>query len=284
MDTEATVRYRLAELGISETITPLVLERIKKLHEAKALGSKKLKPDREKQNDIEDLQSEKGFKASALAHARRAGKEINKNSDELGSHLNRLYNLYIDKEISLESFKNRSRIAIKEQTIEAFKLGVKSAGLVTNKGTLLGLTSDESQWIGTYLKEEFKYFDKLVDGISSGEVSPKQALNRLWMYASTIKSAYESGRVLSYGTNIIIYWVLESHTPCPDCKYLHRQSPFLSDTLPTVPKGGQTRCLSHCYCSLKFVKSSQAEIDKVRKKNKSSSWHLQQIKKNRKKR
>lgn len=283
MNTEELVRNRLAELGISETVTPLVLEGLRKLHEAKALGSKKSEPDPDKQAEINQLQSSRGFKASALAHARQAGKEINKNSDSLGTHLEKLYYRYAAGDIKLDRFHNLARIGIKEQTIQAFKLGVKSAGLVTSRGGLRSLTDDENKWIGSYLKEEFKYLDKLIDDISEN-ISDKQAVYRLWMYASTIKSAYQSGRVLSVGTDVKVSWILESHSPCPDCRYLHRQSPFTTDALPTVPKGGQTRCLSHCQCSLRFDKASPEELDKIRKKNKSASWHLQKIKQNRKKR
>lgn len=283
MSLENRVRERVAELGLNQSITPYVFKELKRLHEAKALGTKRGKPDATKQAQVSGVQGAPRFASSLRGHAKAAGKLVGKNSEALFNHLWKNYQRFVDEDITLTRFKNLSRIALKAQTEEAFKLGVKSAGIVGPTGGLKSLTADEKKWLGSYLREELKHFEKFIDSIAKGQ-SDKRTKQRLMMYASTIKSAYESGRILSVGENVEIHWILESANPCPDCRLLHKFSPFTSDTLPTVPKGGQTRCLSHCYCSLRVDKISPEKLAKLRKKKKSANWHLKRLKANRKRR
>ena len=268
MSLEDLVRERVGELGLNDSITPHVLEELKRIHEAKALGTKRTKPDVSKLSQVLGVQGTPRFASSLRAHARQAGKQIDKNVEGLFDHFWKLYLQYKPKAklpeppkgpddtfpkkkpkpvvkggITLSKFKNLSRIALKAQTEEAFKLGVKSAGMVGPTGGLRALTPDEKKWLNSYLREELKHFEKFISSVAKGQ-SDKRTKQRLKMYATTIKSAYQSGRILSVGTDVEIHWVLESVSPCPDCKLLHRYSPFTVDTLPTVPKGGQTRCFT----------------------------------------
>ena len=71
---------------------------------------------------------------------------------------------------------------------------------------------------------------------------------------------------------------VSAENPCPDCVYLAKNSPYTSETLPTTPKTGVTRCRSWCYCTLRVQKVSKRRYNAVRKRNKSAKWHLRKIK------
>lgn len=272
----------VTELKVTDPVTDLILDELSRVTESKSLASLKGHLDPDKLQQSTALQSPR-FKRSVRGHARAATKRLNYEVDVLYKHLKSAYDDYVDDEISFKRFRSRLRIAIKSSTELAFQLGAKSAGHVQPSGELRPLTPQERKWLDSYFKEELSYLDKFLRDVAKGQSERKSEL-RLQLYASTIKAAYNSGRVLSVGTNVIIHWILESDNPCPDCKLLHRMSPYTVDSLPTVPKGGQTRCISRCACSLKLVQASQDKIDSLKKRKNSSSWHLKKLKANRKRR
>lgn len=283
MTLEITIEDRLvlANLPVDRDTTILVLDELRRLAEGKAVGTAKGRKDKKKKQHIQARQDDPRFISSLRAHARAASKELDKIVDDLESALIAMIEKYRSGSSTFTTLKTRSSIALKSATEQAFKLGVKAAGIVTEKGGLYAPTRSERTWLTSYLREELRYWNRFLDDLRTATDS--QIATRVHNYCSTVRSAYESGRVLSVGDRVVIFWELESDNPCPDCVFLSRHAPYTSETLPTVPKGGQTRCLSYCYCSLRIVKTTAKEVSSVKRKNQTSKWYLDKIKKSRKK-
>lgn len=277
------VEQRVAELGLSQSIVPFVLKELHSMQESKAVGSAKGKLDPSKQAAIQTAQRGTRFVSSVRAHARQARKQLDAVVSSFEKSVISEIKRYHSKKIEYPKLKTRTTLMLKGASEQAFQLGVKSAGIVTPTGSLYKLTSHEKKWLDSYLKEEVGHWNKFLDAVRKGQ-SDRKTLQRVKRYAEAIRSVFESGRVLSVGPDVIIHWVLESGNPCPDCKTLHRYSPYTADSLPTTPKAGQTRCLSNCYCTLRIVKSSPKEVDRVRKRVKKASWIIKKINQARKKR
>lgn len=277
---EDTVRFRVTELKLDDRIVPYVIEALEE-SDSKSL-SKLRKTDKKKSNDIEVAQSSGRFVSTMRKHAKDAKKKLKSILNNFGDKIFKSVRSHIDGSLSKARLKATSSILFKTTAEQVFQLGVKSAGLVTPTGDLYDLTKSEKTWLNNYLKAEIKYFNNLLTSIKKG-MSDSQISNRIINYVMSMNSIYEAARVMSVGKYVRIDWVLESDNPCPDCILLHKYSPYTPETLPTTPKAGQTRCYSYCYCSLKMTKCSEEEYKKILKKNKSSTWMLNKLKENRKK-
>ena len=145
-------------------------------------------------------------------------------------------------------------------------------------GALYDPTPAEQKWLKSYVDEELGYFKKFLRDIRRGQ-SDAQVKRRVNAYANALRSVYESGRVLGVGPHVLITWVVDkAKENCPDCVEIARHNPFTPDTLPTTPKGGQTRCRANCYCTLRIDKATPTQVQRVRKAHKSAAWLLNKIK------
>lgn len=277
---------RKHELGVNETITPYVLRELRRqaIEEAKAIGTsgKGGKGAGAKQSAIKARQAAPRFRSSQRQHAKTASKRLDSEVKKLQDHLQKQLRLYQDDKLSFTRLEARTSLAFKTTVETIFKLGVRAVGLVTPTGASYDLTAAEKKWIDSYLKEELGYFKKFLQQIRSNK-SRRDVEKRTGLYANAMRSVFEAGRVLSVGPNVLIYWVLESANPCPDCVLLNKHNPYTVDTLPTTPKAGQTRCRANCYCSLRIDTSNPRAVSKVRAKQKSPSWLLKKIRDQQKK-
>jgi len=281
---EAYVRRRCREFGVSETITPYVLDELTRLHEAKAVTT--IKPGGggigRKRREVKLRQQSSTFARSQKAHARAASKSLDKTVDEFGDFIVKLIGQYQSNKIAYRRMLTRAQIAFKGQVEQVFKLGMKSVGLVKPTGSLYDLTDNEKKWIRSYVLEEFGYFRKFLDDVKRG-ATQKVIKRRAFLYASALRSVYESARVLSVGSDVLITWTLESDDPCPDCRELARHNPYTTQNLPTTPKAGTTRCLSNCYCTLRIDKATPAKVAANNKRHVKKDYLLRKIKASRNK-
>lgn len=271
----------LANLPADRATTLLVLEELRRIEEGKAIGTVKGKLEPKKHKHVKARHAQPRFVSSLRTHARAASQALDRLVAGLEAALLAAIAKYKDGSLSFKSLDTRTKMLLKNTTEAAFQLGVKAAGIVHPSGDLYPVTPRERTWLDSYLREELKYWSNFLEDMKTA--SDKQISTRVHNYCMTVRSAYESGRVLSVGTQVVIHWELESNNPCKDCQFLSRHSPYTVDTLPTTPKGGQTRCYSYCYCSLRIVKSTAKEVAAVKRKNKTAQWYLDQIKKSRKK-
>jgi len=294
---EQYIERRAGELGLSETITPYVIQELKRrlefkhnlrsigsLEESKAFSSAKPrgKGSNTKRRDIRNLQGGSRFKSSQRQHARIAGKRLEKEVKDFAKHIEKQVQLYQQEYLSFTRLGTRCSIAFKSTVEEVFKLGMKAVGLVKPAGSSYDLTDNEKKWIKSYIREEMKYFNKFLRQIRD-KPGRKDVKRRIGLYASSLKSVYEAGRLMSTGPEVLIYWTLESSNPCPDCILLSKYNPYTPDTLPCTPKSGSTRCLSHCYCKLRIDKATPYQVRKAREKHRKPSWLLKKIRDQRKK-
>lgn len=216
-----------------------------------------------------------------------AGKELNKLVDrlerEMLGHLARLRSDDPSRKISATQFVKRMRVSLRLAYKIAYDFGTFASGLGrANKDIVTHAGVDEKKWLDRVFAQEQRYFNKFLQALIRGE-SWKKARVRIKNYSNAVRSIYEASRVLQLPDNIIIHWVLQSGNPCPDCRMLHRLSPFTKFTLPTTPKAGSTRCLSYCYCKLRVVKAKPSEVQSVARRNKSAASLIRKLQKNRKK-
>jgi hypothetical protein len=281
---EQYINRRAGELGVAETVTPYVLEELKRqqreLEEAKALATagRGGKGSGRKRQDIRTLQTGSTFRLAQRQHARAAGKKLDVEVKKLADHLQKQIRAYQNEKISFKRLETRTSIAFKSTIETIFKLGMKAVGLVKPTGSAYDLTASERKWIKSYLDEELGYFKRFLKQLKGKESKNRRDIQRRTeLYANALKSVYEAGRVLSVGPNVLVTWKLESKNPCPDCKLIHRYNPYTPDTLPTTPKAGQTRCRAYCYCTLEIKTATPSAVKRVRKRHRSANWLLRKI-------
>lgn len=217
-----------------------------------------------------------------------AGKDLNKLVDrlerEMLGHLSRLRSDDPDRKISESQFTKRMKASLRSAYKSAYDFGTFASGLGrANPNIVTHVGVDEKRWLDRVFAQEQRYFNKFLRALIAGE-SWKRARVRIKNYSSAVRSVYESSRVLQLPDNVILHWVLQSDNPCPDCRLLHRLSPYTKFTLPTTPKAGSTRCLSYCYCKIRVVKAKPGEVQQVTRKNKSAAAVLKKLQQNRKRR
>lgn len=216
---------------------------------------------------------------------RQAKKELNRVAKEFEARMLKLLRRYHSEDEREKLTRTRFIREMKDELrlayMESYKLGTKASGLTTAADLGGHIGADELRWIENVLSKEGKYFNKFLKAIVAGE-STKRSKIRIHNYAQAIKSVFEASKILQLPSESIIHWVLESHNPCPDCRLLHRLSPFVRETLPTTPKAGSTRCLSWCFCRLRIVKAKSGEVDRVMRRNKSAKHLLKKLEWNRK--
>lgn len=285
----ALVKRRCRELGVCESITPHVLSELRRraeIDEAKALATagRGGRGSGRKRSDVRATQTGRRFRSSQRQHSRAAGKALDREVADLARHLVTQINSYQAGDLSFRRLQTRASIAFKGTIETVFQLGAKAVGLVRPTGALYQPTPAESKWLKSYVDEELGYFKKFLRDVRRGQ-SEQQVKRRVEAYASALRSVYESGRVLSVGTHVLIYWTLDKDkNNCPDCVELSKHNPYTVDTLPTTPKGGQTRCRANCYCTLRIDQSTASRVAAVRKGHKSAAWLLRKIKKAQRKR
>lgn len=250
------------------------------LYEDKAVGSAEGRQSLQKQREVIKRHRSDHFLKSLRAHSRSSSTSLQNVKRLFNNDLESISVDYIAGDVNKSVMLRKSYEILASSTKKCFQLGIKAAGIVSKAGGLAELTRYEKAWLDTYLEEEFEYLTKFISQMPN--LDEDQVIRRIGNYAETLEAAYESGRVLSVGSLVIIYWQLESGHPCQDCLFLARHSPYTQSTLPCVPKSGKTRCLNHCYCTLKIVKSDKESVNLTLENNKSAQWYLKKLKLNRK--
>jgi hypothetical protein len=154
---------------------------------------------------------------------------------------------YQRKEITADVMETMWRSEIKDGWERAYKFGVGSVG------NPFGVWDEDRSWLKGAEAEEFGYLGKFVNAIRKDELV-MDIERRLQMYAKTLDGVYHHGQVDGSPEYVKIYWVLgNSCKHCSDCLKFAAGSPYNKKTLPTTPRSGDSRCLSNCNCSLRFV-------------------------------
>lgn len=158
---------------------------------------------------------------------------------------------YQGGEITAGVMESMWRSEIKDGWEKAYKLGVGSVG------NPFGVWDEDKSWLKGAEAEEFGYLGKFVKDIQKDRLV-MDAERRLSMYAETLDGVYHHGQVDGSPEYVKIYWKYsEGAKHCDDCLRYAAGSPYTRKTLKCVPRDGNSRCLSRCKCSLRFVYSDE---------------------------
>ncbi len=177
-----------------------------------------------------------GAAKSRRSLARDSSKELDKVVDRLEATMNKyLKRLRGEGESkwSPSKFRKEMKSALSLAYTDAYRLGTRASGLVRATDLTAHTSPDEKRWIQNVFSQEQKYFNKFLDSLVKGE-SWTKARNRIRNYSNAVRSVYDSARTLQLPDNTVIHWVLQSSNPCPECRLLHRFSPYTKDTLPCL--------------------------------------------------
>lgn len=158
---------------------------------------------------------------------------------------------YQDGEITIDQFKKMVQAEIRNGWAEAYQHGVGSVG------NPFGVYDEDLSWLKGARAEEYKYLSSFADDLDSGEGTMDYE-TRMGMYAKSLDGIFHHGQVEGSPDNVEIWWDLNDDQPCPDCEDFAAGSPYTKDTLVSVPRGGDSVCLSHCLCTLRFVYTDEA--------------------------
>lgn len=169
------------------------------------------------------------------------------------------------------------RAAFETAYIRTFRYGLKASGVSlldhpTKRTHGPELQQYDERWVKSSLKDERKYWNKFMGDIVSGDIATKRftAAERIDMYADTLDHVYDAGRVVGHPSHSIIYWVMNREKEhCSLCDFLQKNSPYTRETLPGVPRDGNT-CLglSRCGCELRIVTLDNDELwQKLKKRS-----------------
>lgn len=115
-------------------------------------------------------------------------------------------------------------------------------------GGRANMTATKWGRVGGTLANEYSFLTNFANDIANGTVSEAQALARIKQYGNATQQSY--WREFSANSPDLLYWLLSAVRNCPDCIDLAGNSPYTSDTIPTYPGAGVTRCRGNCKCTL----------------------------------
>lgn len=107
-----------------------------------------------------------------------------------------------------------------------------------------------TEWgrVGGTLANEYGFLTNFANDIANGTVSEAKALARIKQYGNATQQSY--WREYASQSENLLYWLLASVRNCPDCIDLALNSPYTTDSIPTYPSAGVTRCHGNCKCTL----------------------------------
>lgn len=163
---------------------------------------------------------------------------------------------------SEKEFEKLGRAAFDKAYETAFRLGLKASGVALldhprKRKEGPQLFRHDERWLKSSLRDERKYWNKFMLDVTSGAIAAKRftAAERIDMYADTLDHVYDAARVVGHPSHSIIYWVMDpKKESCPLCIFLQKNSPYTRETLPGVPRDGNTCMgLSRCGCELRII-------------------------------
>lgn len=184
---------------------------------------------------VEEAELPRGVEEMASRHARnvkRAAKALKRG------------------DISLDEFTGRVQKSVADNWEKAHRMG---------RGRKLDAGDEE--WLKGAVRAETGYARKFGQDIVADKVSDKRLDQRSRMYGASVNSSWWNAKVESQPPGTEMDWVLGNAEHCPDCLILAANSPYTAQSLPTVPKAGDTACLSHCKCKIRFRRGRRTPAD-----------------------
>lgn len=189
------------------------------------------------------------------AKARKVGsdvgrKKLKETQSRVRTKLLKYINQHQEGSIDDREFRKRSKAVMKTAWKDVFLAGVRAGGTPgtgAGKGkTLVSLGTGDDKWLKSAMQHEMRFLNRFMQAILESDY--KMPLpRRVGMYVDSLRSFYDSARVIAMPANVLIHWKgPNDHVTCVSCDYLFDHSPFTKATLPTTPRAGMTLCLTNC--------------------------------------
>jgi hypothetical protein len=220
------------------------------------------------------------FKSQVARTHKQSKKEFDQSIKKLHLELGRLMASEMAGRIRTDfaGFRKRVKDRLAKAHTQAFTQGRMAAGLSRGEANLKKDPVAQAR-LNSIVKEELGYLDKFLDRVEVGDWSGGFPSRRIARYVNSVAGSFTAGRAMAMPSMTIFHWHLESGDPCDDCILIAKHSPYTRESLPAVPRSGQTRCRNYCYCTLEAEVADEKKINKVRRKHITRSALLKKIKK-----
>lgn len=255
-------RERLLELSV--VVDDLFIFAPSMLVEGKAIGTAKL-------DDLfllKTLTTTYGVNKKQFAKARKSGRTVGQRKlaevqDSTRRSLLRNINLYYAGTIDEVEFRKRIVKRMKETWRDVFYAGLRAGGIPGTgsgkTGVRVKLAPGEQKWLKSAMTHEMRFLNGFVQAVVD-ETYRIPLPQRVQMYVKTLKSFYDSARVIALPVDVVIHWSGPvDDRKCPSCVYLQKHSPYTKLSLPCVPRDGTTICLFNCRDKLVIRRAKTAK-------------------------
>lgn len=151
--------------------------------------------------------------------------------------LNSLVRRVEERDIDLRTFDREVTQVIDKNFRKAFALTADPA--------------EHEEYLRGAVESEASYAKQMARELRDGS-SRWTRQDRVQRYAQALDSVAWNAKVESMPDSVEIDWVLGVAEHCDDCLLVAANGPYSKDTLPTVPRAGDTACHSNCRCKLVF--------------------------------
>lgn len=207
--------------------------------------------------------------------------------NNFAKELVRIVNLLINKELTFQQARKKSKQIFVEYYKKAYFLGIKASGMGISTGYTLFLhkpytdptvTKEESAWSKEASESELSFWSNFIKQLSfSNSVSRIDA--RILMYVRALEAHYDAGRVVGAPRHSVIYWKQDKHSNyCRGCAFMASLSPIPKENVVTTPKAGMCSCLSNCNCKIVIVPKTAEEYIKIKNSSPSKEKIAKQMK------
>jgi len=236
------------------------------LTEGKAIGTSKHADLTLLQNMLKASDADPANYAKALKAGLNVGKrKLEETQSTAHGKMVSAIGLFYGGKINEAELRKRVTKTMKVAWKDAFLAGLRGSGIPGNgagKGkVLIDLKGpQEEAWLKSAVAHEMRFLNKFLDSIVE-DTGKMPLIQRVSMYVKSLRSCYESARVIALPPNVLIHWVgPHDKKSCPGCTYLFEAGTFTKFTLPTVPAAGMTPCLSNCRDRLLVRRVTPGEV------------------------
>ncbi len=186
--------------------------------------------------------------------------------DETNAAIQNALKAYEERRLSSVGLQNSLQNLLKYSYEQAAIVGKRDAYIkaIEARGEVVpasahtrpfALTADDRHRIDDELEDEYQYLTGFIeeakrrrtDNIAFGPYMRWRGK----LYAQALRGLEQYGEISQLGPLDTIFWVINVEAEhCPDCIRISAAGPYNRDTLPTVPRKGDTRCLMNCQCHL----------------------------------
>ena len=179
------------------------------------------------------------------------GQSVEMINKAMGNYQSAIDNLVGDLEsgrLSPEEALSRFKVTAENSYRVAYLAGGYRAGNPFYRD--LGITPEDTSQVGGAMNFESGFWQDFQRDIKDKSYPRERVETRAKMYGDAIYSQYWNGYTAGLPDTTELAWIMGDAEHCEDCENMAANSPYTKASLPTVPRAGDTRCLSNCKCRI----------------------------------